>query len=265
LSADRHVDELALWYASDSLQPAERETVEAHLKSCDACRAAMEEARLTVEALAANEQPQAPSLATKQKLMARIDADLAAAGSATQPLTRWSSAAKVAPGAERPNSLHSLLAWWRDWSPGVAAVAVALAIVVFVWNLTLQEQLAGARAELALFTDPGLRIASLPVSGQAQPASVARFYSNPTSTTAILMIFGAKRLNSDQTYEFWLIRNGQPVPAGIFNTDAAGVGRLIVRSTDPIGSYDQAGITVERAGGAQTPNMNALVFVGPIK
>ena len=47
--------------------------------------------------------------------------------------------------------------------------------------------------------------------------------------------------------------------------DANGVGRLVVRSGDSIGNYDQAGITIEKAGGATTPNMNQLVFVGAIK
>lgn len=266
MSSERHVDELALWYISGGLLPAERADVEAHLQTCAACRAAMDDARVTLAALAAGEAPAAPAPAVKQRLMTRVDADIAAATAALRlPASGNARAPKTPATPAVPGVLQSLLAWWYNWAPGVAALSVALTIALLVWNLSLQQQVATARTELALFTDPGLRIASLPVAGQAQPSSIARLYSNPSATTAILLIFGAKRLSADQTYEFWLIRNGQAVPAGIFNADPAGTGRLLVRSSDAIGNYDQAGITIERAGGASTPNMNALVFVGPIK
>jgi anti-sigma-K factor RskA len=266
VSSERHVDELALWYVSGGLLPAERANVEAHLQTCAACRAAMDDARVTLAALATGEPPVAPAPALKQRLMARVDADVAAAKAPMRaPAARIARPPYAPAKPETPGVLQSLLAWWYNWAPGVAALSVVLTIALLVWNLSLQQQVATARTELALFTDPGLRIATLPVAGQSQPTSAARLYSNPSATTAILLIFGAKRLNSDQTYEFWLIRNGQAVPAGIFNADPAGTGRLVVRSSDAIGNYDQAGITIERAGGASTPNMNALVFVGPIK
>jgi anti-sigma-K factor RskA len=266
VSSERHVDELALWYVSGGLSSAERADIEAHLQTCAACRAAMDDARITLAGLAAGEAPVAPAPAVKQRLMARIDADLVASTAPLRPpATRLARDPKAPPKSATPGVLQSLLAWWYNWAPGVAALSVALTIALLVWNLSLQGQVATARSELALFTDPGLRIAALPVAGQAQPTSIARLYSNASATTAILLIFGAKRLNSDETYEFWLIRGGQAFPAGVFNTDPTGNGRLVVRSSDAIGNYDQAGITIERAGGASTPNMNALVFVGPIK
>jgi anti-sigma-K factor RskA len=266
VSSDRHVDELALWYVSGGLLPTEQADVEAHLQTCAACRAAMDDARVSLTALAAGEAPAAPAPDVKQRLLARIDADIAAAKAPLRPPA--AGIARVPSAPAKPaiqGMLQSLLAWWYNWAPGVAALSVALTIALLVWSLSLQQQVATARTELALFTDPGLRIATLPVAGQSQPTSAARLYSNPSATTAILLIFGAKRLSSDQTYQFWLIRNGQAVPAGIFNADSAGTGRLVVRSSDAIGNYDQAGITIERAGGANTPNMNSLVFVGPIK
>ena len=47
--------------------------------------------------------------------------------------------------------------------------------------------------------------------------------------------------------------------------DANGAGILRVQSAEAVGAFDQAGITIERAGGAATPNLNALVFAGALK
>jgi anti-sigma-K factor RskA len=68
-----------------------------------------------------------------------------------------------------------------------------------------------------------------------------------------------------QTYEFWLIRNGQAMPAGTFNVSAGGSGRILVQSSEPLGQFDQAGITVEKAGGSPTPTLEALVVVGSLR
>lgn len=128
-----------------------------------------------------------------------------------------------------------------------------------------QAQIAQARQEMALLQLPGLQFVSLPLAENAPDRAQFNFFKSPNNATALLTVSGLQSLPADQTYQFWLLRDGQSVPAGTFNVDADGAGRLVVQSSEPIGAFDQAGITIEPAGGSATPNLEALVSLGSIQ
>ena len=81
----------------------------------------------------------------------------------------------------------------------------------------------------------------------------------------MLAVNSLKPLPPAQTYEFWLIRAGKPVRAGIFNVDAGGAALVRIAGPAPLGQFEQAGLTVEQAGGVDAPTLSALVFIGAIR
>jgi len=67
-------------------------------------------------------------------------------------------------------------------------------------------------------------------------------------------------LPPNKTYELWVIpASGAPIPAGTFRPDASGSGSVVMPSI-PQGVQAKAfGITVENAGGSQTPTMPIIL------
>lgn len=128
-----------------------------------------------------------------------------------------------------------------------------------------QEQITQSLQVLALLQQPGLQLVSLPRAENAPASAQFNFFASPSNSSALLSVSGLKPLPSNQTYEFWLLRDGQPVPAGTFNVDEDGAGKLIVQAADSLSTFDQAGITIEPAGGSAAPTLSALVSIGSIR
>ena len=283
-----HVEELIAIYALGALPREERQAVDRHLAGCASCRALAAEALAAVRTLQFAVEPVTPAPEMKQRMLARIQADLAANSQAVQPrgdgqaandsaMPRTATPAvparprveapKVSPPTrvrpELPRPIVAPLRFRWAWA-SVAMAAMALVVVLGWWGLMQQGELATARAQLELLGRPDVRVVTIPSARPGQTAQ-AKLFVAPDSSTALLAVNGLQPLTSQQTYEFWLIRNGQAMPAGTFNVSAGGSGRILVQSTEPLGQFDQAGITVEKAGGSPTPTLEALVVVGSLR
>ena len=129
---------------------------------------------------------------------------------------------------------------------------------------TAQQRLAAAQQEAALLQSPDLRVASLPPSKTAPPTARITFVSTASGNQGLLTVAGLPPVAANQTYQLWLLKDGKPVSAGLLNVDANGAGRLAVASSEPMANYQQAGITVEPAGGSASPTLSALVSIGAI-
>ncbi len=79
----------------------------------------------------------------------------------------------------------------------------------------------------------------------------------PGDTHAVLELNGLSPLPPDKTYEFWLIRGEQGVPAGLFEVDAEGRATMLVSASNTISSYDRLGVTIE-------PNTGVEKATGPL-
>ena len=283
-----HVEELIAIYALGGLGREERQAVERHLAGCESCRALAAQATGTVRLLPFMAEPVTPAPAMKQRMMARIQADMAASGQGAQVRADGQAASKAAatppatpaiparPPAAAPRisppararttqaraTIRPLPFRWA-WA-AAAMAALLLATVLGWWGLGQQSELTSARAQLELLSRPDVREVTLPAAKSGQSAQ-AKLFVAPDSTVALLTVNGLPPLSAQQTYEFWLIRNGQPQPAGIFNVGAGGSERILVQGAGPLGQFDQAGITVEKAGGSQTPTLDALVVVGSLR
>jgi len=60
-------------------------------------------------------------------------------------------------------------------------------------------------------------------------------------------------LPEGKIYELWAIAGGKPLPAGLFGVDAQGKGRLAVAPLPGGASVDVFAVTLEPAGGVQSP------------
>jgi len=253
LSTESHVDELIEMYALGALLPDERANVEQHLARCPRCRALVEEAWDAVTAIPRALEPVSPSPQMKRRLMARIDADLA------------STTPRPALLRTLRSSLSRVQRAFIALSPAIALASLVLVVIVGAYAWSMQSELDQKRVELTLLSQPGLHTTDLASTSVAPPGAQARLFLAPEHNTALLTLHGFKPLGPDQVYEFWLIRGQQALPAGVFSVDQSGTGRLVVQAAEPVGNFNQAGITIERAGGSQSPNLDALVFAGPIK
>jgi anti-sigma-K factor RskA len=122
----------------------------------------------------------------------------------------------------------------------IAAAAASCAAVGFgVWAATLHSRLGGRTALRAV---------------QLRGASGSLVVGEGGNATLVLT--GLERAPAGKTYEAWVIRGGQPAPAGVFPGSG---GTTVVRLTRDVSSGAVVAVTLERAPGAQQPTTKPLV------
>ena len=214
--------ELIAPYALDALDEREREEFEAHLRTCERCRDELPELREAAAAMAfAAETPPPP-----ERLRGRILDAARAERSNVVPLRPWRRAAFAA--------------------SGIAAVAAAVAIGLGLWGASVSGELDEQRTANAILADP--QASAIPLDGADGRLVVA-----PTGEAALVVsLEGAPE---GKTYEAWVIRDGEPTPAGLF--DAEG-GRDVLLLDEPVGAGETVAVTLERDGGVDAPTGDPL-------
>jgi anti-sigma-K factor RskA len=264
MNSDIHIDEHVGVYALGVLSAADRADVDRHLASCEHCRLLSRDARTTVAALPGMTAPLMPAPELKVRLMARVDASLAAAAHVRTALITDRDDKRAKPAGDTLRRDVKWAYFMRAWAPAIAVASLLLMLAFGFRAWWLGAELGGAQAQAALLIDPAMRVINLPVAS-APAGAQARLFSAPQSPTALLAVSALQQLPPAQTYEFWLIRDGKPLRAGIFNVDANGSALVRIEGPEPLGRFEQAGLTVERAGGVDTPTLSALVFIGAIR
>lgn len=268
---DEKLEALLPLYALDALTPEERAQVEAYVAVDPEARTRLAELSQTAAALPYAAAPVTPPTAVKTRLMARVEVD----------------ARRRQPAAERPASL------WENWRRRLAPVALAaslgLAALALAWGVSLNAEVTQLRTEgvalkaqvtqlrteaellreqvnqqdrlLAQLTAPGARITE--VSGTAlQPGARGHFIADPQQATAVLVVSGLAQLQPGQTYQFWLLREGVAVGAGLFTVDADGRAVLTV-DAGVTPDFTAVGVSIEPAGGSPAPS-DQIVMLGEL-
>lgn len=216
------IHELAAFYALDALDPADADRFEAHLPSCDQCRAELAMLAPGVERLVEAVAEPAPA-EMRESVMAAV-------------------AAQSEPAVVR---LPLRRRRWA-WSAAVAAAVVAVVVATGIFRATPQERLDD------LLAAPDART----IVATGGPASVEVVFS-PGQGVAALVSDSLPAVGTDQTYEMWLIGAGGPVPAGLFVPDEEG--RVVAfLEGDPVPGL-VVGVTVEPSGGSPSPTGDVLV------
>ena len=211
----RHVDDALGAYVLGALEDDERQVVEAHLSSCDACRS--EHERLAalpalldlVQSRRMVEAPKPPAH-LEDAVVARVVGER--------------EARAIAGGPRR----------WRERRPlAVAALAGALAGVAA--TLALGGVLSGPGPER-------LRLASTDGSGASAQATLHRSVAN---TRIALEVRDLPPPAPGQVYEVWLVHEAGRVSAGTFSVGDGDRVSLELNAAGAVARYERIGITRE--------------------
>jgi anti-sigma-K factor RskA len=239
-------DELAGAYALGALEPEEEQAVAEHLRSCEREHAELRRATEAAAMLAAAIDPvEAPS-SLRDRILATADMTpqdhrLPTAGAAGQ-------AEPVEPPRE------SSRGWWQvaPLATGLAAVALAAAVGLGAWNLSLSQQLADREATLRSIAAAD---AAFPVSGSGGTGWILQ-----TADRAVFLAEELAELPADRIYELWLIDpDGSPTAVGVIEQTA---GLTIVELERSLDAATAFAVTIE-AERVESPTSDP-VLIAPL-
>lgn len=271
MTDQRHISEedLAL-YAMQALAPEEMEAARAHLSDCDTCRSQLAEISGDLAMVAISVEQQPVPAGARQRLMDRI----AAEPKATAPAQGAHPArVPIIPVSRKKNSRAS---WtWVPWA--AVAALLLLSANLFIRIKFLDQQLevqntllaarnaenARARAVLDVLTAADAQHVVL-TAGKTPPAPSARAVYLASRGSLVLEASNMQALAPEKTYELWVIpTSGAPIPAGTFRPDPAGSGSVVLPHIPPGVSAKAFGITIENAGGSDTPTLPIVLAGSP--
>jgi len=270
--------EAILAYASDALDPNEREAVTSHLASgCPRCAGALAEAEGVLAQLALSLAPLQPSPAARSRLLARLGGV-----SSRAERTPATSSALPAPAGRRRA---------RRWRAGVsAALAAGLAALVTYFGIAapLARQIATLQTEREALAsrnhalegelaERDQRIATLeteasrsnetvrmlrspevevvPLRGApAQPGAGGRLFFDRAAGRWYFHATKLRPAGPGRTYELWFINSTQQkIPAATFDVDVNGEATVAIAVPEDTGTLALAAVTEEPAGGVKQP------------
>ena len=116
------------------------------------------------------------------------------------------------------------------------------------------------RALRLLLARPGSRVASLAGLAPA-PEAHGRVVWDPASHEAVLLAGGLTPAAEGRAYEVWVIAQGAPVPAGLFQVDAEGRATVRLSAVEEVERVKTFAVTLEPAGGTAAPT-GPMVLAG---
>jgi anti-sigma-K factor RskA len=229
-------------YALDALQAAERERFEHHLQRCQPCSHEVRGLHETATRLAlAVAEPPPPELRERV-------------------LTAVSKTRQHPPVMnQRPVPPQPRSAWVPRLAGIAAAVAVAVAVTLGITQSVTQSRLdrvqAQEQAMEAVLTAPDARI----VSHRSSVGGTATVVFSEAKHKMIFTTAGLPPLPGDKVYELWLMAPGGNRRAGLLPAPRSG--RTAPVLATGLAAGDQAGVTVEPAGGSPQPTTTPILAV----
>lgn len=222
---DGTVHELTAAYALDALDEDERRAYEEHLSGCTRCREELAELSQTAALLAHGAPPATPPPELRERILAE---------------TRRTHRATVIPFPRRSRIVVGVAA-------AVTAAAAAIAIAFGVQWASVSQDLDEARNAVDVLADPVAR--SVPLEG-----ANGRVVVN-SEREAALTVQRLRPAPNGQTYELWVIRDGTPRRAGLFEGDDEPDVVLLEEHVDEDATV---AVTLEQDGGVDEPTGRIL-------
>ena len=226
------IHELTAAYALNALDEREQAEFEAHLTSCAACRDQLASLRDTAASLAVASAGPAPSPELRGRILERASAER----SNVVPLRR-----------NRPFQ-GALVA---------TAAALALAVGFGAWAFNLRSDLdaqrsanADAQEAAAIVFQPGAQ--HHPMAGGDGTLVVT------PKGQGLLVLPGLPAAPSGKAYEAWVIEDGKPLPAGVFQ---GGSDRTLALLGRPVPAGATVAVTVEDEDGVDAPTSEPVMSV----
>ena len=249
-------------YAMQNLPVEESASIGAHLQTCVECRTELAQVcgDLALLGLAVEQQPLPDG--ARDRFLQRI---------ASSPVVKL----EEKPAEVIPIDAKAKRRGAGFWVPWMTAAAMAIAAVSLgVQNKALNDELndesnlvknlaaqaSKAQQVLEVLTAPSAQRVTLTESqAPAQPSARATYL--PDRGALILLATNLKPLPEGKAYELWVIpADGKaPVPDGVFHPDSLGTATLVLPPL-PAGIAAKAfGVTIEKAGGANSPTMPIIL------
>ena len=226
---ERTVHELTAAYALDALDENERRTFEEHLSGCARCREELADLSQTAALLAHG----APAATPPPALRERILAEARDGGATVIPFPRRSRVVLGFAGV-------------------VTAAAAVIAIAFGVQSASLSRDLDEAQEAVSVLGDPAAL--TIPLRG-----ADGRLVVNSEGSAA-LVVQGLRPAPEGKTYELWVIRDGAPRPAGIFEGNDE---KDVVLLDERVDENATVAVTLERDGGVDAPTSQLLFSATP--
>jgi hypothetical protein len=255
------VRDLAAGFVLGALEPAEMEAVRAHLADCPEPHPELAEMGGVLPYLAELPEPLEPSPALKGRLLAAIEAEVAAGRAplaAAAPVPAPVPALPSALTLPAPISIDLERARRRPFLTRrlvLQAAAVLLVGVLAGGDLLLLGQRDAAEGRARLLRDaiaaaglPGTQVASITGTPE-QPAASGFVAISPASHAGYLVVEGLAALPSGRVYQAWYVAGGVPRSAGLMAV-SDGLGLLALAGADPV---EVVALTVEPSAGSAQP------------
>jgi anti-sigma-K factor RskA len=232
------IHELTAGYALDALEPDERDAYEAHLAGCERCQEELAGFSEVTGALALAVSGPEPSPALRERVLESVRAE-------EQNVVPLEAARRR-----------------RGWAPVLGAAAALAAVVALglgIWGASVSGELDDTRAALereqraaAVLADPAARTVELDAgTGKLVVAD----------GEGVLVVDDLGAAPSGKTYQTWVIEEGAPVSAGVFEGSA---GQSVVPLDQEVPDGAVVAVTVEDAGGVDAPTTDPIVASQPV-
>lgn len=249
MGSHEYFQDLISIYALGALPDAEAQAVRQHLTECAECRKRFLEERALVQMMPRTVEPVEPSRETKQKLFARIDADLVQDNvRAPQP--------KRAPVQAKPARR-----WFAQPVFTFAVIAVLALLAVGGWLVLSNRQTPEQERIAAILNDPNVQRVALAGTPDA-PNAAAEMFMVPGHSQAVLKVSGLSALPQDKGYEFWFFRDGKPQPSNVFVVNPDGTNTVLVQANDKVENFKGWGVTIEPRAGVPAPTGPIVILGG---
>jgi anti-sigma factor RsiW len=265
--------------AFDLLDPAERDAIMEHVRTCTACRAELNALRETASELAfvAPAAPEA-DIGMRGRVRERL---IARAGGNTQPRMPALTPLVFPPPSQNP--VRTGVPTWLAIAAGVLLVA-SLGVSAWMFNRrqplidalksqvalteitrrtadSLSQQLAARDSLIAGVA--GRDVTVLTLTSQAAKDPYARMFWDRTRHTWTMIAHNMPELKSGRTYQLWLVTPKSRISAGTF---VAKNGSAVVRATyDLTEPLNAIAVTDEPAPGVAQPTGNPIIVAAAPK
>jgi anti-sigma-K factor RskA len=252
-------------YALGSLDPAEAEAFETHLRACASCARKLAEARGRLAALSFAAPRVEPAPAVKERLMRQVRAESRAPANAPAPYREFAP----------PEPPRGLAGRWLFAILAPACVALLIATLM-LWRQNdhlakqlaflgdsldqTQKQLDYARNVAHLFEARDTITVSLaPMPGMAKGAVKVMY----NGKMGMLMYDGwIEPPPDDKSYQLWVVpMEGKPISVGVFNPATSDTAHWMTKVPEGVAAKAFA-VTLEPAGGTPQPT-GPMVMEGP--
>ncbi len=246
---EQFAEDLALYALGELERSAEfRE----HLASCASCRREYQQMEEDFSLLAMSVTGPTPPAKSRERLIGAV---------AREPRMR------------QPRMVQSRPRWWSLAPLFATAVLAAFAIMLWIENDGLRDELESAQKQssqsqrdltearelVATITAPDAVRMTL-TSAQAKPQSQGRVFYLKRSGTLMFLANNLQPAPQKKAYQLWLIpANGQPpMAAGLFKPDANGTAISSVHIAEKLDAKSFA-VTIEDEAGSEAPTSPVIM------